>query len=537
MNTLIESFLFECGVPDPAASDDMRAAYGQFTGLDRRGLSAFRVSPNAVKASWRYSHLPPSAREECWSSIDPARLPRLPCWIEYETGIPESELLRQGWLLEGAEGGGIAATWIFETSTTFGAESRRLTLRFDDGRPRFDLRSGDGRGKDMRWRLYMAEHGSLLIDMLTVLTAPELAAFEPPKVPARRGGVAIGSARMVPPFDQTDKNGVPVTPRDGRPERVVDEVVDAVNAMIGMFLAGRRWFNEPGARARALRGLRDAAAAIGQAQRISLSPALADSVAALAAEERKGMADVRRLLALPFPLFACEWRGVGCGVAGDRFLMLVQSTGEEARSDGHGVLYALSEDHHEIFGHDPERELPQASFRLNIQNPDRPLVEITSSNPQFRVADQAVFERFVTAILTFLTQPKLVVDRHDRQREQRLQAANRARSKRGMAPLGAVRDIHLNLDAPAFRGEGGPAASGNGEGRNGTALHQVRAFWRYRLGQLQVVKSHWRGDPRYGVSARRYTFDIADPGAAPVAMQRAREVSLDVPEEASALHR
>ena len=48
---------------------------------------------------------------------------------------------------------------------------------------------------------------------------------------------------------------------------------------------------------------------------------------------------------------------------------------------------------------------------------------------------------------------------------------------------------------------GGGQVSAHG---SGMALHTVRAFWRFKLGKLEFVRPHWRGDPAYGVSRRVY---------------------------------
>jgi hypothetical protein len=45
-------------------------------------------------------------------------------------------------------------------------------------------------------------------------------------------------------------------------------------------------------------------------------------------------------------------------------------------------------------------------------------------------------------------------------------------------------------------------------------LHFVRSFLRWRRGQLERVKAHWRGDPALGMKRTRYVAELADKVAA-----------------------
>ena len=69
---------------------------------------------------------------------------------------------------------------------------------------------------------------------------------------------------------------------------------------------------------------------------------------------------------------------------------------------------------------------------------------------------------------------------------------------------GIPRTIDLVMEAPGGGSGVGGGGTAGGERGPGMALHTVRAFWRFRLGKLEFVRPHWRGDPAYGVSRRVY---------------------------------
>jgi hypothetical protein len=48
------------------------------------------------------------------------------------------------------------------------------------------------------------------------------------------------------------------------------------------------------------------------------------------------------------------------------------------------------------------------------------------------------------------------------------------------------------------------SAAGEGEVTGERYLHFVRMFTRWRLGRLEYVKDHWRGNPEKGVSLTSY---------------------------------
>lgn len=71
----------------------------------------------------------------------------------------------------------------------------------------------------------------------------------------------------------------------------------------------------------------------------------------------------------------------------------------------------------------------------------------------------------------------------------------------GKFPLHAWTEIKLEVTAPKdASGEGSQEAHYTGE----RALHFCRAHIRIRLGKLEVVRGHWRGDASLGIKQSRY---------------------------------
>lgn len=77
---------------------------------------------------------------------------------------------------------------------------------------------------------------------------------------------------------------------------------------------------------------------------------------------------------------------------------------------------------------------------------------------------------------------------------------NRQRVKNSKPPLNSYTSVKLSVDGPISRA-GGACQIGPGDPtteRTGKRLHFVGHFWRTRLGKLEFVRPHWRGDPSLG---------------------------------------
>lgn len=76
---------------------------------------------------------------------------------------------------------------------------------------------------------------------------------------------------------------------------------------------------------------------------------------------------------------------------------------------------------------------------------------------------------------------------------------------RGKFPLHAWTEILLDVTKPTEIDDGEPHEA-HLTGRR--ALHFCRAHLRIRLGKLEYVTSHWRGDPALGIKQSRYTLTV-----------------------------
>jgi len=105
---------------------------------------------------------------------------------------------------------------------------------------------------------------------------------------------------------------------------------------------------------------------------------------------------------------------------------------------------------------------------------------------------------------------------------------NKARQKRHLPPLLKYTLVRIAID----RGEVGP--SHKTAETDSKALHHVRAFLRFKRGKVELVRPHWRGNPKFGVIKHRYiAFRAEDekgdwkgpPPDAPIIMQQTGETS------------
>lgn len=90
-----------------------------------------------------------------------------------------------------------------------------------------------------------------------------------------------------------------------------------------------------------------------------------------------------------------------------------------------------------------------------------------------------------------------------------LSRLNGARSRHGRVPILEHKLVTIAID----RGD-----LGNGAQLHRTderPLHHVRAFLRLKRGKVELVRPHWRGNPRFGVIVHRYVTMMAEDEAGP----------------------
>lgn len=108
------------------------------------------------------------------------------------------------------------------------------------------------------------------------------------------------------------------------------------------------------------------------------------------------------------------------------------------------------------------------------------------------------------AALALINTPRIIGRRqhmpHERVERDKLKALKLV----GKFPLHAWTEIILKVAPPDVR-TGEPATEGHLTGEK--CLHFVRTFLRVRLGQLEYVESHWRGNPALGMKRSRYRLE------------------------------
>lgn len=109
--------------------------------------------------------------------------------------------------------------------------------------------------------------------------------------------------------------------------------------------------------------------------------------------------------------------------------------------------------------------------------------------------------RFIATVLAMINTPKIIGRRQHmphRGLEKRLLAR---RPNIGKFPLQAWTEILLHVSPPKDASAAEPIEA---HLTGSKALHFCRAHLRIRLGQLERVRAHWRGDPSLGIKRSRY---------------------------------
>ncbi|WP_372399876.1 hypothetical protein ABMY26_33990 [Azospirillum sp. HJ39] len=485
-------------------------------------LKALSVAPSVFTAANFILRLGEQPRQIVFDAVDLEKLIGRHLWIEYDmrhdsVGVEAGQvarrsggsLLRVGWLV--TKGGGSGPGTSF-TARRFG--ELKTAFEVEQFIWRFTRRLGGGyqvtvdevlslAGLSHEEKAVALEVAAALLSLLSILAAPKLTEIVTEKAAKRHGPPLMQIVRMASPWTDLDRDGVPVLPRAVRSGLLYDELMDSFDLNEGLIWSGRSWFNSAEERLRKLKvtaGRRDMLKA---AEPFVLGASVAESAAIVAAKERTGMEEARRQLALPFPRAWLEWQGVECGLPGQRWGMFIEALDEDVRGDAQGMIFpARLREHLEWEDVTRQQGFP---FHLRISNSDEPIVSFSEAYLPAGVdpasIDQGLFGRFIVAVLTFLTQPRMTETRIREHPE--CVRSNRVRAERRLAPLGTVREIRLLIDEPASSGSG--HRTGGGVVQSGTMpRHQVRAFWRYRMGKLEFVRPHWRGSEANGISRRRY---------------------------------
>lgn len=102
----------------------------------------------------------------------------------------------------------------------------------------------------------------------------------------------------------------------------------------------------------------------------------------------------------------------------------------------------------------------------------------------------------IWAVLALINSPKII-----RQHPIDQSKLNKRRQALGRYTFHPHHEVRLNVDKHII-----DTASGETDGAS-RCLHFVRAFLRFRLGQYELVRPHWRGDPALGIRDTHYAVD------------------------------
>ncbi|MBP2315450.1 hypothetical protein [Azospirillum soli] len=455
------------------------------------GLKAVRFADGPTVSAARIQRIPEHGQRVVSLGIDVAALPdRL--WIEWEEEYDDGPR-KTGWLVEKV-GNRLRGIRFSGTARTIDAACWPITLTAtpDGWVPGLERALPSGL---VSYDPTLTASG--LRAALVVMTAKQVVEIVP-DTRRERGVPTFSLLRLVEPWRDVDRDGVPnALKRPATSGALADRLSDLAFTKQGMIALGRSWYTTSGDRVRTLQRVVMLRDVLDAAVRFDLSDGLVQSAAALADRDERNLARLRDLAALPFPLVWLEFDAgdLDLGIPHARIgLLLSAHTENDVRAEIHGALWAFRNG--EEFDGLIEN-VPTAAFILNIDGAGEAL-EVVAERHLHRAVLNERLPGFVLALLCFLSQPRFV-EMRDRPVRQDI---DRARRKARLAPIGTIREIRLNVDVAPAHGDG----KGGDATRTGTrmALHQVRSFWRVRLGNLEFVRPFWRGDPAHGVVRKRY---------------------------------
>jgi hypothetical protein len=467
---------------------------------EQHGLRAYKVGENIGNAAAQMANFgTPETRQVTYSLMRIDRFAAAPVW--FETMNPATRT-REGFLIETRGDHACAVSTYIETETGCSIGLRPFTLRRDEaGVMRIEV-NPERREKANEIRA-VAE---MVMAILTIVSSPMLTEVVRDKPPRRRM-VAFDRIRMVAPWTDLEKQGVPKLGKVTRPAYVADEMLDETAVLEGRIWMGLHQFENPQQRDDVLRQIVHYRRGLENAMRLALSPLTAAAAAEVAECERAGMDKAREMVVLPDFLTWIEWRDVPCGAPGQRWGLFLQAVEDEGwPTDARGLLFAFPADwrtnKHSF------NALPMLCFDLRLKSAGMPLLEVTDISAAMVAAgevDGACLGRFLLATLTFIGQPRMA-ERVDDGTGPVRQATDRARVARGLGEQVTMREVRLVIDVPGEWEEGHDAKTGRAQGGGvapgGMPLHRVRMFWRWRLGRLEVVRPHHRGSMKNGRSRR-----------------------------------
>lgn len=239
----------------------------------------------------------------------------------------------------------------------------------------------------------------------------------------------------------------------------------------------------------ARRAARVHAAAVKAAQRFVLSPLTVETIDDLAQPE--AVERTREYLFTPAVLTWIEFNDGAAFGSGRHGLLLMGET----QSIHHGLLTFVER------SPTPEKHrfdylVGHADYNFIPPGPMLKMGEELVGLMGFQVRKVAAW---IGAALALINSPHLC-DKvpHDLSRH------NSKRQKRNLPPILSYHDVNLTID------RGGGFRADELISTGGRAYHHVRAHMRLRLGRVELVRPHWRGDPMIGTIRTRHLVRRAE---------------------------
>jgi hypothetical protein len=195
-----------------------------------------------------------------------------------------------------------------------------------------------------------------------------------------------------------------------------------------------------------------------------------------------------RMCFLPAPKTWLEWRHPGVG---QRIALLLT----ERKDDWADV---------EIFFDGSEIRTAGYAGKISLNDSTWSCPGVDVATPkEWEILPGKAINGFLAAahyILVLINTPR-IIGRRQHMPHRGIERDLTAKMGRGKFPLHAWTEIELKIAKPTEIDDGEPHEA-HLTGRR--ALHFCRAHLRIRLGRLEYVTSHWRGDPALGIKQSRY---------------------------------
>lgn len=122
-------------------------------------------------------------------------------------------------------------------------------------------------------------------------------------------------------------------------------------------------------------------------------------------------------------------------------------------------------------------------------------------DPGFEYAEGKRRARFFRALLAIINTPRIIGRRQHMPHRGLERRLTQAMGLQGKFPLNAWTEILLQVTPPKDASND-PSVEAHLTGKR--ALHFCRAHLRIKMGRLELVKAHWRGDGSLGIKQSRY---------------------------------